>query len=248
MKKRKRKRKRRKDKLIIVLTFILMVSLGAISLVKSSIFNLTKVEIIGNTTLKDDQIIDLEKLVTNKNIFTYNLKKVRKEIVSNPYIEDAQVKIKLPNKIVITVKEIDIVAVLFNGNEYCYIDSSGNLIEKINNLEENNDKIICSVDYTLSNNSITFKNQKEKDGILKVLNIIKSEYLEKEVKQIEYTNEDEINIITKYGTKFLIVDDKELEYNIARASKILVDLQSKKINDGIVDLTYSNYAVYKPSW
>lgn len=247
MKKRKRKRKRRKDKLIIVLTFILMVSLGAISLVKSSIFNLTKVEIIGNTTLKDDQIIDLEKLVTNKNIFTYNLKKVRKEIVNNPYIEDAQVKIKLPNKIVITVKEIDIVAVLFNGNEYCYIDSSGNLIEKINNLEENNDKIICSVDYTLSNNSITFKNQKEKDGILKVLNIIKSEYLEKEVKQIEYTNEDEINIITKYGTKFLIVDDKELEYNIARASKILVDLQSKKINDGIVDLTYSNYAVYKPS-
>ncbi|QJA09278.1 FtsQ-type POTRA domain-containing protein [Romboutsia sp. CE17] len=247
MKKRKRKRKRRKDKLIIVLTFILMVSLGAISLVKSNIFNLTKVEIIGNTTLKDDQIIDLEKLVTNKNIFTYNLKKVRKEIVNNPYIEDAQVKIKLPNKIVITVKEIDIVAVLFNGNEYCYIDSSGNLIEKINNLEENNDKIICSVDYTLSNNSITFKNQKEKDGMLKVLNIIKSEYLEKEVKQIEYTNEDEINIITKYGTKFLIVDDKELEYNIARASKILVDLQSKKINDGIVDLTYSNYAVYKPS-
>ena len=244
---KKRKRKRRKDKLIIVLTFILMVSLGAISLVKSNIFNLTKVEIIGNTTLKDDQIIDLEKLVTNKNIFTYNLKKVRKEIVNNPYIEDAQVKIKLPNKIVITVKEIDIVAVLFNGNEYCYIDSSGNLIEKINNLEENNDKIICSVDYTLSNNSITFKNQKEKDGMLKVLNIIKSEYLEKEVKQIEYTNEDEINIITKYGTKFLIVDDKELEYNIARASKILVDLQSKKINDGIVDLTYSNYAVYKPS-
>lgn len=224
-----------------------MVSLGAISLVKSNIFNLTKVEIIGNTTLKDDQIIDLEKLVTNKNIFTYNLKKIRKEIVNNPYIEDAQVKIKLPNKIVITVKEIDIVAVLFNGNEYCYIDSSGNLIEKINNLEENNDKIICSVDYTLSNNSITFKNQKEKDGMLKVLNIIKSEYLEKEVKQIEYTNEDEINIITKYGTKFLIVDDKELEYNIARASKILVDLQSKKINDGIVDLTYSNYAVYKPS-
>ena len=244
---KKRKRKRRKDKLIIVLTFILMISLGVISLVKSSIFNLTKVEIIGNTTLKDDQIIDLEKLVTNKNIFTYNLKKVRKEIVNNPYIEDAQVKIKLPNKIVITVKEIDIVAVLFNGNEYCYIDSSGNLIEKINNLEENNDKIICSVDYTLSNNSITFKNQKEKDGMLKVLNIIKSEYLEKEVKQIEYTNEDEINIITKYGTKFLIVDDKELEYNIARASKILVDLQSKKINDGIVDLTYSNYAVYKPS-
>ena len=224
-----------------------MISLGVISLVKSSIFNLTKVEIIGNTNLKDDQIIDLEKLVTNKNIFTYNLKKIRKEIVNNPYIEDAQVKIKLPNKIVITVKEIDIVAVLFNGNEYCYIDSSGNLIEKINNLEENNDKIICSVDYTLSNNSITFKNQKEKDGMLKVLNIIKSEYLEKEVKQIEYTNEDEINIITKYGTKFLIVDDKELEYNIARASKILVDLQSKKINDGIVDLTYSNYAVYKPS-
>ena len=66
------------------------------------------------------------------------------------------------------------------------------------------------------------------------------------VRKIEYNGDSDINLITKYGTTF-IMENNDMKYNIYRVSKILVDLQSKNIKSGIVDLTYSNYALYRPS-
>ena len=112
--KRRKKKKKKTDRVIIVLVFVLMISLGSIAFLKSSIFNLGKIEIIGNKNLKENEVVDLESLMTNKNIFTYNLKGIKNEILENPYVEDAQVKIKLPNKIIITVDEVEVVALLYN--------------------------------------------------------------------------------------------------------------------------------------
>ncbi|MBC5995954.1 FtsQ-type POTRA domain-containing protein [Romboutsia ilealis] len=243
-----RKKKKRTDRVIIALVFVFMLSLGTIAFLKSNIFNLSKVEIIGNKNLKENEVVDLESLMTNKNIFTYNLKKIKTKIVENPYVEDAQVKIKLPNKIIIDVDEVDVVALLSNGKDYCYIDNEGNLIKKIDNIEENSDKIIFSTEYSIENGQvINFKSEKDKKAILNLISTLRKEHLEKEIVRVEYTNDSKFNIESKIGAKFLLINDDDLNYNIARASKILLDLQNKNINSGVVDLTYNNYAVYKPS-
>lgn len=243
-----RKKKKRTDRVIIALVFVFMLSLGTIAFLKSNIFNLSKVEIIGNKNLKENEVVDLESLMTNKNIFTYNLKKIKTKIVENPYVEDAQVKIKLPNKIIIDVDEVDVVALLSNGKDYCYIDNEGNLIKKIDNIEENSDKIIFSTEYSIENGqAINFKSEKDKKAILNLISTLRKEHLEKEIVRVEYTNDSKFNIESKIGAKFLLINDDDLNYNIARASKILLDLQNKNINSGVVDLTYNNYAVYKPS-
>ena len=243
-----RKKKKRTDRVIIALVFVFMLSLGTIAFLKSNIFNLSKVEIIGNKNLKENEVVDLESLMTNKNIFTYNFKKIKTKIVENPYVEDAQVKIKLPNKIIIDVDEVDVVALLSNGKDYCYIDNEGNLIKKIDNIEENSDKIIFSTEYSIENGqAINFKSEKDKKAILNLISTLRKEHLEKEIVRVEYTNDSKFNIESKIGAKFLLINDDDLNYNIARASKILLDLQNKNINSGVVDLTYNNYAVYKPS-
>ena len=245
---KRRKKKKKTDRVIIVLVFVLMISLGSIAFLKSSIFNLGKIEIIGNKNLKENEVVDLESLMTNKNIFTYNLKGIKNEILENPYVEDTQVKIKLPNKIIITVDEVEVVALLSNGKDYCYIDDKGNLIKKIDNIEENSDKIVFSTEYSIENGQvINFKSEENKKSILNLISALKGEHLEKEIVKVEYTNDSKLNLESKIGAKFLLINDDNLNYNIARTSKILLDLKNKNIKDGVVDLTYSNYAVYKPS-
>ena len=257
---KRRKKKKKTDRVIIVLVFVLMISLGSIAFLKSSIFNLGKIEIIGNKNLKENEVVDLESLMTNKNIFTYNLKGIKNEILENPYVEDAQVKIKLPpypqdriasklpNKIIITVDEVEVVALLSNGKDYCYIDDKGNLIKKIDNIEENSDKIVFSTENSIENGQvINFKSEENKKSILNLISALKGEHLEKEIVKVEYTNDSKLNLESKIGAKFLLINDDNLNYNIARTSKILLDLKNKNIKDGVVDLTYSNYAVYKPS-
>ncbi|WP_164488940.1 cell division protein FtsQ/DivIB [Romboutsia sp. Marseille-P6047] len=243
---KKQKRKIRTDRVMIILLCVFMFSIGLVTLLKSDLFNLTKVEIVGNSVLKKDEVINEEKLITKKNIFSYKLKDIKKEIQSNPYVDDVEVKRKLPNKIVITIKEKEVIALLSNGTDFCYIDNSGNLIEKIDNLDENNDKIVFNVKYTLNNGTVKFENDKVKKSVLNLIALLKEEHLENEISEIEYTGSN-VNIIVNIGPKFLIINDDNLDYNISRTSKILVDLQSKNIKSGIVDLTYSNYAVYKPS-
>ena len=165
---KKKKRKKRADKFIIYLAFIFIMTLGSYCLLKSSLFDVSKVEINGNKDLIKNQIINEEDLIDNKNIFTYNLKSIKKDIESNPYIKSADVNIKLPNKIVINVEEVKIVGLLSNSNEYCYIDTDGNLVEKINDLSENNDKIIISSKFSIEDaNKIKFKNDSDKKNILK---------------------------------------------------------------------------------
>lgn len=240
-----RKRKKKTDKVIIFLIFILMISIGTIAFFRSNIFNLSEVEIIGNKNLKKDEVVNLEM---SKNIFTYKLNDIKNEIITNPYIEDAKVKRKLPNKILITIDEVKIAALLSNGRDYCYIDDNGDLIKKVANIEENSDKIVFITKYDLENGkTINFKSEKNKNCILKLISLLKEEHLEKEITKIEYTTDSKINVLTKVGSEFLLLNDDNLNYNIARASKILLDLQNKNIKSGIVDLTYSNYAVYKPS-
>ena len=71
--------------------------------------------------------------------------------------------IKLPNRIVINVEEVNIVGLLSNSNEHCYIDKDGNLVEKINDLSENNDKIIIKTNFSIDNGEdIKFKNENDK--------------------------------------------------------------------------------------
>lgn len=243
---KKKKRKIRTDRVMIILLCIFMFSMGLVTLLKSDLFNLSEIEIVGNSILKKDEVINEEKLITKKNIFSYNLKDIKKEIQSNPYVDDVKVKRKLPNKIIITVKEKEVIALLSNGQDFCYIDNSGSLIEKIDNLDENNDKIVFNVKYTISSGSVKFENDKVKKSVLNLIALIKEEHLEYEISEVEYIGSN-VNIIANIGAKFLIINDDNLDYNISRASKILVDLQSKNIKSGVVDLTYSNYAVYKPS-
>ena len=53
---KRRKKKKKTDRVIIVLVFVLMISLGSIAFLKSSIFNLGKIEIIGNKNLKENRL------------------------------------------------------------------------------------------------------------------------------------------------------------------------------------------------
>lgn len=244
---KKKKRKKRVDKLIVSLSFVFITTLGGFCLLKSNLFNVNEIEINGNKNLKNSDIINEDDLIDNKNIFTYSLKSINNDIESNPYIKSADVSIKLPNKIVINVEEVNIVGLLSNSNEHCYIDKDGNLVEKINDLSENNDKIIIKTNFSIDNGEdIKFKNENDKTNILNILSLIEENSLGLKVRKIEYNGDSDINLITKYGTTF-IMENNDIKYNISRVSKILVDLQSKNIKSGIVDLTYSNYALYRPS-
>lgn len=245
--KKKRKRRVNTSNLMILLSFLLMMTIGMYSILNSSLFNTNKVEVKGNKNVEKDEILKDLDIRKDKNIFMYNIENMEKLVLENPYIEEVQVKRKLPDKLQILIKEKEIYAIIKDKDNYCYIDKEGNCIEKIKEISNEESRLIVDIDYIIDeNNNIEFKDEETKEGLLYLLECLRENNLDKKIVKVNYEKDDIINMYTKDGIKIILGNDKDLDYNISRMGYIISDLQDDVKRKGTIDLTYENYAVYKP--
>lgn len=96
--------KKRKVKLVII--SILIIISGTIAyLLNSETFFLKNIEIIGNSQLSTEEIINQSGITKGKSIFTELSIVSKVKLKQNGYIKDAKIRKKLPDTIIIEVEE-----------------------------------------------------------------------------------------------------------------------------------------------
>ncbi|HSQ88055.1 cell division protein FtsQ/DivIB [Romboutsia sp.] len=242
----KKKKKINTTKLMILLSFILMIIIFILLLLNSSIFNSSNINIEGNKRISTNEIIKILDIKENKNIFMYNTKQMEKSLMNNSYIERVKVKRNIPNKLQILVIEKEIVAILKEGENYCYIDNKGDLIQQIKELDSSEKKVIIEAKYNLTDDKkIEFQNEETKKRLLYLLECTRKYNLHKKINKINFEKNDIINIYTNDKIKIILPNNNKTGYNIAMMSPILSDLQSKHIKGGTVDFTCGNNPIYR---
>jgi len=88
--KKVRKIKMRISSILFALVFIFW---GIYYLLQSDLMNLKEIELNGNEQIEAEEIIYISNLVTNRNIFKYNLKEVEENIKSHPYIKEVKIQL-----------------------------------------------------------------------------------------------------------------------------------------------------------
>ena len=209
----KKRKKLNANKLMGILFFSLLLVLGTCFFLKSDFFYLKYIEINNNKYLTKEDVNGLLNIEKNKNIFFYDLNNLKNRLKESSYIENCEIKRKIPNKLIVNIEEKNIIGPIYNGKSYAYIDNSGNFVDQIKKNKKN--EPVIYVKYTLNNQSLKFVNKndemKEKKGITIYLN-----------------------------------KDNNIEKNITKLRKILVDLQNRKELYGKIDFTYNNYILYSP--
>lgn len=239
------RKKKNTGNIMIILSLLLMITIGMYTILNSELFETKTIEIVGNTIMSDDEIIKKLDIKIDRNIFMYNTNKMINKLNDNPYIEEVKVKRNLPSGLKITIKEKEIYAILRDGEDYCYIDNQANLIEQIKDIKED-DRVKVDIAYIIEGNNIKFKDKEEKNTLINLLDALKESNLLKKINEINFEKSDIINIYTNDNIQIKLDKDKNIKYNISRASAIIADLQKKSNNNGIVDLTHQNYAIYTP--
>lgn len=239
------RKKKNTGNIMIILSLLLMITMGMYTLLNSELFETKTIEIVGNTIMSDDEIIKKLDITVDKNIFMYNTNKMVNKLNNNPYIEYVKIKRDLPSGLKISIKEKEIYAILRDNKDYCYIDNQANLIEQIKDIKKSN-IIKVDVEYIIEDNNVIFKDKEEKDTLIDLLDAIKECNLSRKINEINFEKSDIINIYTNDNIQIKLNKDKNIKYNISRSSAIMADLQKKSNNKGIVDLTYQNYAIYTP--
>lgn len=239
-----RRRKLNTNKLIGLLFFSLLLAFAICFFLKSDYFNLDEVQINDNSYLSKGDIKKLLGINNGRNIFSYDLKALKKNICSSSYIKDCDIKRKLPNKIIVTVEEKKLIGPLYNGDTYCLVDGEGNYVDRLK--DNKNRNMVISIDYTLVNKNIKFSKLKDKDYLIVLLKSLEENNILKQIDYVDFTKQKTIEMKMKKGLSIVVNKEDDINNDVDKLNKILIDLQNRKVSTGIVDMTYNNYILYKP--
>jgi len=109
-------------KTALVITIVPALSLlcifGYDFLTQSDYFRAKTLEVEGNRVLSEEEIIKEAGINTGDNILSVNLSMVRKKIMANPWVSEAEVGRNIPSGIIIKITEHKCIAVLDLGKEF----------------------------------------------------------------------------------------------------------------------------------
>ena len=240
----KKRRKINTNKLMGILFFSLLLTLGTCFFLKSDFFFLKQVVINNNKYLSKEDVNNLLNLEKNKNIFFYDLQNLENRVKESAYVKDCEIKRKIPNKLIVDVKEKNIIGPLYNGKSYCYIDDQGKFVDELKEIE--NDELVISIAYTLSNKTLKFNNENDRNKLITLYKKLDEENILLQIKTVDFRKEKEIIMKGKTGLTICLNKDNNIEKNIVKLSKVMIDLQNRKELYGKVDFTYDNYLLYSP--
>ena len=125
---RKRRRRRRRHPFLAFLIFVLLVA-GIIIALRSSLFAITDIQVVGNRYYTPSQIIELSGIESGKNlIFELKPREARNRLLESPYIRVATVDRVPFSTVRITVEErVEYAAAAFEGR-YVIIDREGTVL------------------------------------------------------------------------------------------------------------------------
>ena len=199
---KKKRRKLRINRVIILLLFVFMICFGVILFIRSDFFSLKNIKIVNNDILTKTEVKNLSNINTGKNLFSYDIEKIKTNINKSKYIEYVKVKRRIPNS------------------------------------------IIVESDFSIKENQIKFENNKDKEKLTSLIKYIKKDGLENKISSISFNSENKVNMITKEGIEIVINSNSDIKHDIAKLTQILVDLKSKNINYGKINMTFSKYTLY----
>ncbi len=239
-----KRRKLNTNKVIGILFFFLLLTLGTCFFLKSDFFYLKKVVISNNKYLSKDEIRNLISIEINKNIFFYDLNKLEDKVKSSTYVEDCKIKRKLPDKLIVNIKEKKIIGPLYNDKIYCYMDDKGKFVDEIKNIKNN--ETVIYLDYNLNKKTINFKSKDDKNKLITLCKKLDEENILTQMRSIDFKKKSVINMKGKSGITICLNKNNNIGKNVRRLKKVLVDLKNRKELYGKVDLTYNNYILYSP--
>ena len=230
---KKIRKKRKKDWKKKLLVFLLL-CFSIFILLFSPLFNINFIEVVGNSKVASDSIINNTGLYIGQNIFRINKITIKEKILLLPYIENVKIQRKLPNKIYIEVVEKQpIAAIEFMGSNV-FIDEREYVLESIlvNGEELNIPQITgFNLNTIVVGEKLKVDNIENLQKIIKVLHEIKLNQYINEVKNIYFDTNGNIILNTKKGQQVIFGDTSDNDYKVMLLKEIMTREQSNILID-----------------
>jgi cell division septal protein FtsQ len=239
--------RKRNKKGPVLLLLLLIFALALLVISGTSYFVVSDIEIEGNNYITAKEIIEKSGIHIGANIFMVRLGEARKELENHSYILRAEVKRKLPAKIIITVEERELLGYVPFMGSYLLIDSEGTVISATSDIPVRQVPVFNGV---------------EVDGfeVNQILNIENKDIFDK----IKYISKNVVNYMAGYAPIEVDISDMEnvrlslndrfqikvgsldrLDYKLKFSDTILEKLYTRDVG-GEIDVSEVEKAFFRP--
>lgn len=233
----------------IVLVIIVFVAI-IIGLSNVPLFNIKNIEVVGNTKLSEDKIIDLSGISDSVNLFKLDKASVKKVIKENAYVENVEINRKFPNKVIIDIKEREAKYMLQFADSYVYINNQGYMLEISN--EKIQVPIIVGFTTDLSNikpgNRIKVDDLQKMNMVIKIFETAKTSGIGDLITKIDISNSKNYTIgLEGEGKTVYLGDCSDLNTRIIYLKAIL-DANQGRSGEVFLNVDLNTEKVYfRPS-
>ena len=242
-KKRTKKKKRKKRLLLWILIAIALIS-GLGFFAASSFFDVDNISVRGNSYYTGEQIIEIGGAVTGENIFRTDKRSIKRLLLDDPYIAQADISYELPSTVVIRVRERKETAACLYEKNYYVIDGKGFVLK----VTADRPGVTVLRDLTVKQGqegtALEVKENRALNDMLKVLTKAgKSTVTFKKMKENN-------GVIRGYIYNNLIVrgtcEDICTCIESGKLEAVLYDLYEKNIKYGMISIGADQYCVFSP--
>ncbi len=194
---------------------------------QSELFRICQVVIRGNDHVTEDEILQLSNVTDQDNLLSLDLKSIAKSIEAHPWVRSVEVKKKLPDYLMITLKEHTPVALL-NSDKMYLVDKQGEIIDKLSIEKSVSLPIITGIDpKNIVDNKISGSQNHRIQKALELISMASKGTRTlgvNNISQIDLTKRDTLILVTSDSSIPFYFDDENLSGQFSKAEKILYQL------------------------
>ncbi|RPI54476.1 MAG: FtsQ-type POTRA domain-containing protein [Deltaproteobacteria bacterium] len=112
---------------------------------QSDLFRVCQVLVKGCNRVTEEKVLQLSHVTAQDNLLSLDLKSIAASIEAHPWVHTVEVKKKLPDHLIITIKERTPVALL-NSDKIYLVDAQGEIIDKLSTENPVSLPIITGID------------------------------------------------------------------------------------------------------
>ncbi|WP_192930105.1 cell division protein FtsQ/DivIB [Alkaliphilus pronyensis] len=242
---KKRIRRRIRGTFSLILILIVFLLWGIYGLLQSDLMNVKVLEVSGNSICSEEEVINVSQMIFNRNIFKYDLKDIKAKVESHPYIKVATVNRKLPNTLIINVKERKEYAIISYMGSFLYVDMEGVVLKISDSYLSNELPLITGLkieSLELGKRIIAT----EDTGLVNGLRLVEAAKLGDmldAISEINIKEADNLRLITTDGIEVMLGLSKDPVYQMLSLKEVLVKLYSMEKRDVIIDMRYEHITV-----
>jgi cell division protein FtsQ len=210
---------------------------------QSDLFRVCQVLVIGCDRVTEEEVLQLSDVTAQDNLLSLDLKSIATSIEAHPWVHTVEVKKKLPDRLMIRIKEHTPVALL-NSDKIYLVDEQGEIIERLSTEDTISLPIIAGIDpKNIKNHQIT---KSPNHPIQKALELISMASKGtrtlgvNNISQIDIAKKDTLILYTSDSGIPFHFDTENLSAQFSKAEKVLYQLYRSGIykEAAKVDLDY----------